>query len=262
MKKICAVLLFSMAVAGALSAEGQTQKTQEAIPRDRLAGTADTVLYEGESWVTFTYDVSPDSPVQLYRNELVFDTITGSRGTQRRILPNGRYTFKAGSIPFDKSLTITAEGGSTSIAVKARRIRNTTVIMDFSVTSHSGLDAESYYNWGVAYSNGGDLDKAIENYTEAVRLKADYAEAYAGRGGAYNDKGELDKAIADCTRALELNPNLAQAYYYRGVALYSKNEYARASADLKKVLQLNPNGADTSAPHAKAFLEALGAMGY
>jgi len=40
-------------------------------------------------------------------------------------------------------------------------------------------------NRGVAYANLNQYEKAISDYTEAIRLKPDYAEAYQNRGIAY-----------------------------------------------------------------------------
>ena len=49
-------------------------------------------------------------------------------------------------------------------------------------------------------------DKAIADFTEAIRLDPKYAEAYCNRGCAYRNKGDYDKAIADFTEAIRLNP--------------------------------------------------------
>ncbi|MDR1220218.1 MAG: tetratricopeptide repeat protein [Treponema sp.] len=62
---------------------------------------------------------------------------------------------------------------------------------------------------------------------------------------AYADKKDFDRAIADYTEAIRLDPNYATAYYNRGLASYYKGDYARAHADWEKALQLNPN--DTTA---------------
>jgi len=50
----------------------------------------------------------------------------------------------------------------------------------------------------------GDPDKAIADYTEAIRLNPKYATAYYGRGYAYGQKGETAKAEADFAQAKKL----------------------------------------------------------
>ena len=50
-------------------------------------------------------------------------------------------------------------------------------------------------------------DKAIADYTEAIRLNPKDAAAHCDRGRAYADKGDLDKANADYTEAIRLDPD-------------------------------------------------------
>ena len=71
---------------------------------------------------------------------------------------------------------------------------------------------------GLGLRRKGDYDKAIADYTEAIRLNPKLAEAYYSRGFAYGKKGDYDKAIADYTEAIRLDPKYAEAYYNRGVA--------------------------------------------
>ena len=47
------------------------------------------------------------------------------------------------------------------------------------------MNAEAYYNRGIAYGDKGEYDKAIEDYSKAIELNPEYAEAYNNRGNAY-----------------------------------------------------------------------------
>ena len=56
------------------------------------------------------------------------------------------------------------------------------------------------------------LDKAIAN------LNTEYAEAYYNRGVARHKMGELEAALNDFNEAIRVDPDYAQAYYSRGSA--------------------------------------------
>jgi len=91
------------------------------------------------------------------------------------------------------------------------------------------------------YSNKGDNDRAIADYTEVIKLDPKHTDAYNNRGNAYYNKNNYDQAIADYTEAIRLNPKFADAYNNRGNAYLNKNDYNRAIADYNEALRLNPN---------------------
>src|SRR5207244_474679 len=49
-----------------------------------------------------------------------------------------------------------------------------------------------------------------------------------------------DRAIDQFTRALRLEPRNVPAYFNRGLAFAAKGEHAKAAADFERVLQLDP----------------------
>jgi tetratricopeptide (TPR) repeat protein len=61
-----------------------------------------------------------------------------------------------------------------------------------------------------------NYELAITNYTEAIRLKPDFAEAYYNRGVSYDNICEWDKAIADFSEVIRLKPDYEEAYMERG----------------------------------------------
>ena len=58
----------------------------------------------------------------------------------------------------------------------------------------------------VALSNG-QSDKAIAAYTEAIGRDPKYSYAFVGRGDAYLLKGDLDRALLDYDQAVRLDPH-------------------------------------------------------
>jgi len=90
-----------------------------------------------------------------------------------------------------------------------------------------------------------EFDKAIEDYTQEIRLDPQRRLVYFCRGEAYAGKGEYDKAISDYTQQLRLDPdNLdpdnAQTYFMRGNAYALKDENDQAIADYTNSIKLDP----------------------
>jgi tetratricopeptide (TPR) repeat protein len=102
-------------------------------------------------------------------------------------------------------------------------------------------NARAYYGRGNAFSNRKDYDTAIADYSQAIRLNPDYTYAYNGRGIAYRNKNDYDRAIADYTQAIRLDPNYGTAYHNRGVAYENKRDYDRAMADYTQAIRIEPN---------------------
>ncbi len=55
--------------------------------------------------------------------------------------------------------------------------------------------------------------------------------AYNQRGIAWSQKGDYDRAVADYTKAIDINPRYTNAYNHRGIAWTQKGDYVRAIED-------------------------------
>ena len=103
----------------------------------------------------------------------------------------------AGSAAADDAMLCTSETGDVAIAACTR-----------AINSGAGRPSINYNSRGEAYHGEGDMDRAIADYTEALRLDPKYTFAYYNRGDAYRYNGDLDRAIADYTEALRLVPGI------------------------------------------------------
>lgn len=95
-----------------------------------------------------------------------------------------------------------------------------------------------YYNRGIAYTEKGEYDQAILNFTKAIEINPKFAEAYYRRGIGYGKKGEYDRAIIDFTKAIEIKPKDVKAHYARGIVYAEKGEYDKALEDVQKAKSL------------------------
>jgi len=106
--------------------------------------------------------------------------------------------------------------------------------------------AAFYNSRGNLWKRKRDYDKAVSDLTEAIRLESmtrNLAMAYDNRGSVWLMKQEYHKAIADCTEAIRLDPKFVKPYHRRGTAWESTQEYDKAIADFAEVIRLDPNHA-------------------
>src|SRR5262245_56317759 len=118
-------------------------------------------------------------------------------------------------------------------------IRLCTSAIESKRTTPEGLSA-AFANRGHGYHAKGQLDQAIQDYTQSLRLGPDSGRIHFSRGVAYVKRGQDDQAIADFTEALRLTPNDALAHYYRGVAEWRRGQIDQSLRDYEDALRLDP----------------------
>jgi len=102
-------------------------------------------------------------------------------------------------------------------------------------------NAAAFLNRGNVFLSKPDFDHALADFNAAVRLDPKNAWAFASRGNLYRNKGELDRALTDLSEAIKLDPNYALALFSRGDIYKSKGDFARAMTDVNASLHLDPN---------------------
>jgi tetratricopeptide (TPR) repeat protein len=102
-------------------------------------------------------------------------------------------------------------------------------------------NAVTYVDRGVAKQKKGDLDGAIADYNQAIKLNPRYAAAYDNRGNVKRKKDDLDGAVADYSQAIKLSPKYARAYNNLGRAKDMKGDRGGAIADYNQAIELDPH---------------------
>jgi lipoprotein NlpI len=99
------------------------------------------------------------------------------------------------------------------------------------------------FNRGETYRAKGDLDRAIVEYSEAMRLDGKDPDPLIARGIVYRVKGDSDRAIADLNEAIRLSPKSEGAYFNRGMAYLYSGALAQALSDVGQAADLDPKDA-------------------
>jgi tetratricopeptide (TPR) repeat protein len=111
----------------------------------------------------------------------------------------------------------------------------------------------AHFNLGDDFLQKGNLDEAVKQFQEAIRLDPAAPFAYNGLGKAYALQGKLDEAMALFSRAIKLDPELTGAHHNLGNAYMIKGRLPEAIAELKTALRLKPDHIEV----AKKLAEVL-----
>jgi tetratricopeptide (TPR) repeat protein len=108
-------------------------------------------------------------------------------------------------------------------------------------------DAIAFYNRGQLYAKNGDFSSAVADFDQAIRLSPNDAAAFNNRcwARAASSTGELDLALRDCNEALRLRPDFTDALDSRGLTYLKLKLNALALADYDAALRLKPNQASS-----------------
>ena len=104
-------------------------------------------------------------------------------------------------------------------------------------------DSEAWYTKGVyLQTQVGDNQAAVESYSRAIEINAEYLAALFNRGLAYKSLGRLDKAIADFETVVELkNGEAPLALYNLGLIAIDEGDTELGDEYLQKAYELDPS---------------------
>lgn len=196
--------------------------------------------------------------VESHNRALILSSIASMSGCCQVTIPLGKNDGCPISVSFitfhggDKFLLDTVLDMYSSLKEQINFVSNPAPLQD----ANENFDAsELLKEKGNAAYKGKQWNKAVNHYSEAIKLNGKKATYYSNRAEAYLQLGCFQKAEEDCNRAISLDKKNVKAYLRRGTARESLLFYKDAAQDFKHALVLEPQ--NKVARHAEKRLRKL-----
>lgn len=196
--------------------------------------------------------------VESHNRALILSSIASMSGCCQVTIPLGKNDGCPISVSFitfhggDKFLLDTVLDMYSSLKEQINFLSNPAPLKD----ANENFDAsELLKEKGNAAYKGKQWNKAVNYYSEAIKLNGKNATYYSNRAAAYLQLGCFQKAEEDCNMAISLDKKNVKAYLRRGTARESLLFYKDAAQDFKHALVLEPQ--NKVARHAEKRLRKL-----
>lgn len=107
-----------------------------------------------------------------------------------------------------------------------------------NVTQNHPEDALSWNNYGLAYLDLDNAEKALPVYEKALKADPNHFDALFNMGVTLNKLKRYKESVQAYDRAIVVKPEYADAYFSRGQVYTNANEPDKAVADFQKALAL------------------------
>lgn len=117
-------------------------------------------------------------------------------------------------------------------------------LISLSNFSKAQYNLDSIYLSAISHYNSGQYSKAIENFSELLKIDVDKGikkRLYINRALAYRDNLDYDDAVIDFTKAIELDSSDMATFLDRGLSYYFQRNFERAELDFNYVRNKNTN---------------------
>ncbi len=137
-------------------------------------------------------------------------------------------------------------------------------MQDFDKVVELDPTPEAFYNRAEAAADLGRFQQAVDDYSQAIRMRPDYPQAYGNRALAFvqlaaAQKGQAQfelrrRALDDFGKAITLRPDYALAFFNRGNTWFFEIQHpGEAVADYTRAIAINPGYAAAYLNRAIAY---------
>ncbi len=104
-------------------------------------------------------------------------------------------------------------------------------------------DPELYLNRGNLHALRDERTNAIDDFTQAIKLKPNYLQALSARSFEYMNVAQFDKALVDANKLIALVPNSAEGYAKRGMIYEACEMFGEAVTDWNRAIDIDSGDA-------------------
>lgn len=98
-----------------------------------------------------------------------------------------------------------------------------------------------YNHRGLVYFTLSEYDKAIDDFTTAIKMAPNDTRVYTNRGLTYRMLKKYDESLADFNKSLQLNPLWPDTFYGRSLTYYDLGDIQKALEDCDKAISIKPD---------------------
>ena len=102
---------------------------------------------------------------------------------------------------------------------------------------------------GNHLKNQGQLDQAIDQLTQAIKICPDFLDSYIDLGKVYLDRRDYSNASSIFSIAMKQFPDNPLPFYHAGIALKENKDYIQAEKMLRKATELAPTDVSIQRMH-------------
>jgi tetratricopeptide (TPR) repeat protein len=103
--------------------------------------------------------------------------------------------------------------------------------------------AEAHCDLAIALQKEGRIQQAIDQFQQALRIRPDKALVHYDLGGALAQQGRMPEAIEQWQLAVSLKPDFAEAHCNLGIALEQQGRQPEAIEHFRQALRVDPDNA-------------------
>ena len=215
---------------------------------DRIAKKNMNMAYSIIGPVALIFCVVTFLQVQTWKDgATLWDSVIKNQPSSRAYSARATLLRKDGNMLRDSAnylLSIKNTQEANRINAEANSNYNKAIDYYTQAIKMNAIDHESYNNRANIYMDLNKFDNALPDYKQALVVKPNYHVALDNLGGLYARRNRYDSALYYFNLALKENPEYKVTYSNRGLSYMSLKQYELAINDWKKYLEKDPDAFD------------------